>query len=344
MKNIKNYYIYIFISTITRNIVDIYSVIYLYQLGFTIKELVYLYIIVYFIGVFLSKLSLVIGNKIGYKYILIISSIVTSFTFYIITHSHNLYLIGFSLSLSIFTYHPIKHYYGIHFLKQKKDIGNTLILIYISSLLASFIVIKNLKIIYLITISIIGIIPTLFIKKEKSKKIIYSKKIPTNKLNYFIFDQFKIIFILLEPLYLYLISQNLSYVGLFNIVLTISSIIYMYVLVNKINILEKYKKFNIIFTIILILKINILNKTILLIVAFLEGIGIKTNELVSTMNFYQYYDNDIGYLIISEKIFCLVRTIILSIIYLLPVNLKIILYILIIGIFILSFQYKKDTT
>lgn len=344
MKNIKNYYTYIFISTITRNIIDVYSIIYLYKLGFSLKNIIYIYIIVYFLGIFLSKLSLTIGNKIGYKCILIVSSIITSFTFYIITYSYNLYLIAVCLSLSIFSYHPIKHYYGLLFLKHKKEIGNTLILIYIATLLASFIAIKNLNIIYLIIISIIGIIPALFIKKEKTNAIFYPKEIPKHKLNYFIFDQFKIIFILLEPLYLYLISSNLSYVGIFNITLTISSIIYIYLLANKIEIKRSYKYLNILFTIILILKINILNKNILLIIAFLEGIGIKTNELVSTMNLYDYKNNVIGYLIVSEKIFCLVRTILLSIVFLLPLNLKIILYILIIGIFILSFQYKKDTT
>ena len=120
MKNIKNYYTYIFISTITRNIIDVYSIIYLYKLGFSLKNIIYIYIIVYFLGIFLSKLSLTIGNKIGYKYILIVSSIITSFTFYIITYSYNLYLIAVCLSLSIFSYHPIKHYYGLLFLKHKK--------------------------------------------------------------------------------------------------------------------------------------------------------------------------------------------------------------------------------
>ena len=343
MKNIKNYYIYIFISTITRNIIDIYSVVYLYKLGFTIKNIIYIYTIVYFLGIFLSELSLTIGNKIGYKYILIASSIITSLTFLIIRYDYNLYLIALFLSLSIFTYHPIKHYYGLCFLKNKKEIGNTLILIYIAYLLASIIALNDLKIIYLVIISIIGIIPVLFIKKEHPPKIIPCQKIHKQKLNYFIFDQFKIIFILLEPLYLYLISSNLSYVGIFNIILTISSIIYVYLLSNKIDITKRYKTINILFTIILILKINILNKNLLLIIAFLEGIGIKTNELVSTMNLYSYHTNSIGYLILSEKIFCIVRTIILVIIYLLPIDLKLTLYFLITGIFILSFQYKKNT-
>ena len=344
MKKIKNYYIYIFISTITRNIIDIYSIVYLYELGFAIKKIIYIYTIVYFLGIFLSRLSLIVGNIIGYKYILMLSSIITGFTFYIIKYSYNLYLIAIFLSLSIFTYHPIKHYYGLLFLKQKKEIGNALILIYMASLLASLVVIGDIKPIYVIIASVGGIIPSLFIMKEEKKKIVYDKKIPKSKVSYFVFDQFRIIFILLEPLYLYLVSSNLYYVGIFNIVLTISFMVYIYLLTNKIDITRKYKIINILFTIVLALKINVLNRWLLLIIAFLEGIGIKTNELVSTMNLYQYEGNDIGYLILVEEIFCLVRVILLTIIYLVPISLKLILYLLIMGIFMLSFHYKKDTT
>lgn len=344
MKTIKNYNIYIFISTFTRNIIDVYSAIYLYQKGISIKNIISIYAITYFLGYFISNLSINLGNKVGYKYILISSSIFTSITFYIINNTDNIYLISLFLSLSMFTYHPVKHYYGITLLKHKKAIGNTLIFIYIAQLLSSYIAIKNMELIYLIIISIIGIIPALFIKKEKNNQIVYPSKISNNKLSFFFFDQFKIIFILLEPLYLYLISNNISYVGIFNIILTISSIIYIYLLVNKINIRKNYKYINILFTIILILKLNISNRYLLLIIAFLEGIGIKTNELVSTMNLYSNNQLNEGYIITSEKIFCITRALILSITYFLPFNLKINLYLLIIGIFILSFQYKKNTT
>ena len=344
MKNIKNYYMCIFISTITRNIIDVYSVVYLYQLGFNIKDILLIYMIVYFLGIFFSEGFIILGNKIGYKYILMLSSVITGVTFYIIRFNYNLYLISVFLAVSIFTYHPVRHYYGIRLLKEKKKIGKALILIYVASLLSSLIAIKNISFGYLLIISFIGIIPTLFIKKEKTKRITYPKIIVKSKLNFFIFDQFKILFILLEPLYLYLIASNISYVGIFNIVLTISSVICIYLLVNKIDISKYYKSMNIIFTIILILKINILDKRILLIIALLEGIGIKINELVSTMNFYDNVDDTIGYLILSEKIFCIVRVIILFVIYLLPINFKLVLYFLTIGIFILSFQYKKDTT
>ena len=343
MKTLKNYNIFIFISTFTRNIIDIYSIVYLYQKGIILKDIILIYALIYFLGVFISTLSIKIGSKLGYKYILIISTIITSITFYIINNINNIYLISLFLSLSIFTYHPIKHYYGMNILKNKKNIGNTLILTYIATILSSYIVINNLKTIYLIIIQIISIIPALFIKKEINKENNKIPKLKKNKLNFFILDQFKLIFILLQPLYLYIISRKVLYIGIFNIVLTISSVIYTYVIANKIDIEKKYKYINIIFCIILILKLNIINKTLLLVLAFIEGIGIKSNELISTINLYSVDNPNKEYIITTEKIFCLAKTIILCIIYFILPHFKIAMYFLIIGIFFLSFQYKKDT-
>ena len=344
MKNIKSYNIYIFISTFTRNIIDIYSIVYLYQKGINIKNIICIYALIYFLGIFISILGIKIGNKIGYKYILIFSSIITSITFYIINNTNNIYLISLFISLSTFTYHPIKHYYGIKLLNKKNQVGNTLIFTYIASLFSSYIIINNIKPKYLFIISIISIIPSLYIKKENKENIINKKVIPNKKILFFIFDQFRIIFILLESLYLYTISNTIKYVTIFNIILTISSIIFIYILSNKININKNYKYLNIIFTVVLLLKLNINNQKVLLLIAFLEGIGIKGNELISTINLYETKELNYKYIINSEIIFCLTRTIILCIIYFTTTNLKLILHILIIGIFIHSFQYKKNTT
>lgn len=342
MESTKKYNIYIFISTFTRNIIDIYSVVYLYQKGLNIKQIIAVYAMCYFLGSFISYLSINIGNKVGYKYILIISSIITSITIYIINNTMNLYLIAIFISLSMFTYHPIKHLYGTKLLKHKKEIGNTLIYIYIATLLSSYIVITNVKLLYLILLSIISLIPATFIKKNKSLKITYSK-INKSKLDFFIFDQFRIIFILLEPLYLYLISNNISYVGIINIILTVSSVVCIYIIVNKIDLFKNYKYINLIYILVLIFKINISIKNILLIIAIMEGIGNKINELASNINLYDNKQANEGYIITCEQFFCLTKTLILSAIYFINIDLIRTLYILIIGIFFLSFKYKKDT-
>lgn len=350
MKNIKFYNIYMFISTFTRNIIDLYSVVYLYKLYPSVKTIIGIYSLIYFLGIFISYLSIKLGNKVGYKYILIFSSIITSITFVVLNSTKiiNTYIVSILLSLSIFTYHPLKHYYGITLLNEKEKLGTSLILIYLASFFSSYFVIKDIKPIILIIITIIGIIPTLLIEKNIPKKIEYPKNILPSKIQFFIFDQFRILFLLLEPLYLYIISKTISYVGIFNIIITISSIIYLYLIANNknINIKKYYCYLNILFVIFLLLKLNITNKIILLIIAFFEGIGIKTNELISTMNLYKIKNLKLsekeGYLIISEIIFCSTRAIILFIFYLFNVSLVIMMYILLIGIFILSFQYSPS--
>ena len=350
MKNIKFYNIYMFISTFTRNIIDLYSVVYLYKLYPSVKTIIGIYSLIYFLGIFISYLSIKLGNKVGYKYILIFSSIITSITFVVLNSTKiiNTYIVSILLSLSIFTYHPLKHYYGITLLNEKEKLGISLILIYLASFFSSYFVIKDIKPIILIIITIIGIIPTLLIEKNIPKKIEYPKNILPSKIQFFIFDQFRILFLLLEPLYLYIISKTISYVGIFNIIITISSIIYLYLIANNknINIKKYYCYLNILFVIFLLLKLNITNKIILLIIAFFEGIGIKTNELISTMNLYKIKNLKLsekeGYLIISEIIFCSTRAIILFIFYLFNVSLVIMMYILLIGVFILSFQYSPS--
>lgn len=344
MKNVKFYNIYIFISTLTRNIIDIYSVVQLYKNGININNIIGIYSIVYFLGAYISVISLKVGNIIGYKYILILSSIVTSISFFAINQSTNLYIIAIFLSMSIFTYHPIKHYYGILLLKEKHQIGNMIILTYISSMIASYFTIKEMKMIYLIIVSLLSIFPTLFIVRENKQVIKYPKRISKSTFSFFILDQAKIIFLLLEPLYLYLISKKISFVGVFNIIITITSIVFVYVYANRKGIEYKYKFINTMFTIILFLKLSFSNKYILLLISIFEGIGIKTNELISTLNLYKNKSNVVGYIIICELIFCLTRSFILSIAYFLKLELKIILYILLIGIFFLGYVYKKEDT
>lgn len=339
MKNIKTYNLYLVISTFTRNIIDLYSVVYLYKLGFNVNNIILVYTIIFLLGILISYLSLKIGNALGYKYILIFSSIITSISFYILKNSTNLFLIAIFLSLSIHTYHPVKHYYGMNLLKEKNIISKSILLVFISSFIASYLVIKEINILYLIILSIVGIIPTLYIKKEPKKEIIY-KKIDRSKIKYFILDQTRVLFLLFEPLYLFIVANKISFVGTFNIVITISSILYLYFISNKLNLEKNYKYINIFFVIILILKLNIKNKIFLLIIAFFEGIGLKTNEVVSTHMLYKD-KTSLGYLIKSETIFLLTKSIILLIIYIFKIKLVIFMYLLLIGVFLLSFKYKK---
>ena len=125
--------------------------------------------------------------------------------------------------------------------------------------------------------------------------------------------------------------------------MVLSSVIYIYYFVRKIDYKKYFKYINIIFCIILLLKININNKYLILLISLFEGIGIKSFEIVSSENIYNIRKNinKKGYIIMSEVVFCLSNIIIYIISYIIN-DLKITMYILIITILFISFIKRND--
>ena len=357
MKKLTLYNIFLFLSNISRNIVEIFSFVYLYQKGYKIKNILLFYSIYYLVGVFISYITVYLTKYIKRKVLLIISGLLYGIAFYYLsvmrTTNYNLVILSIVLSTSSFIYHTIRHYYAMNLVDKVEDkkIASILISAYLpiifSSILGSYIVDKYsilVSSIIVIILSIISIIPLIFIKDDITNNKIEYSKINSNKLVFFILEQFKVIFLLLEPIYLYLyVKKSLNYVGAFNILICISSIIYLYYIAHRININKCFKYINIIFCLVLLLKLNITNKYILLIVALLEGLGIKSFELTSNKNIYNIENSNInGYLITCELIFCFLRSIICLIFYLFIDNVKVMLYISLVPIFLISFVKLTD--
>ena len=357
MANYKKYNIFIFLSTVARNIFEIFSSVFLYKMGYNLKEIMLFYFILYFTAILVNYISLKLLYYINGRWILIFSSLLFSYSFYYLINMDNniTNLIIFSIinSIASYTYHSLRHYFAIEILpKDNKQTStlNILIFTYIALIFApyigAFVTEKyeiTVTVILSLVFSILGIIPILKldIKKQTNKKIklkqVY-KKMPKNKIKFFILEQFKVIFLSLQPLYLYLnISSKLEYIGIFNIILGIASLIFIYIFIKKINLNKYFIYLNIMFIITLLFKINILNKNILLVIAFFEGLFLKMYETVSLTNIYNKDKNNvIEYLIICEIIFCLTRSIIcLACIFIL--DLKLILYLMIFGILLSGF-------
>ena len=357
MKKLTLYNIFLFLSNISRNIVEIFSFVYLYQKGYKIKNILLFYSIYYLAGVFISYITVYLTKYIKRKVLLIISGLLYGIAFYYLsvmsTTNYNLVILSIVLSTSSFIYHTIRHYYAMNLVDKVEDkkIASILISAYLpiifSSILGSYIVDKYsilVSSIIVIILSIISIIPLIFIKDDITNSKIEYSKINSNKLVFFILEQFKVIFLLLEPIYLYLyVKKSLNYVGAFNILICISSIIYLYYIAHRININKYFKYINIIFCLVLLLKLNITNKYILLVVALLDGLGIKSFELTSNKNIYNIENSNInGYLISCELIFCFLRSIICLIFYLFIDNVKVMLYISLVPIFLISFVKLAD--
>ena len=356
MTNIKRYNIFILLSTIARNVVEIFSSVLLYKFGYSIKEILIFFTILYLVGAITSIITIYLTNILKSKYILIISSIIFSGSFYFMSVMNktflNLIIFSIIYSVGCYSYHSLRHYFAIKSINGNKrnGIGNILIYSNIGIIIASIILpyIQNkfgalsLSIIVII-ISLISLIPLFKLKIKEDTSKIKLQKIEKNKLTFFVLEQAKVINLILQPLYLYLfINNKIEYIGIFNVVMGISSCIFVYFFVRKVDDIKYFKYLNILFCIFLLLKLNVTNKYLILLIGLFEGLGVKMFEVVSSENIYNIKkDTNVkGYIITTEIIFCLVRSI-FCFIGILINDIKIILYTSILLIFLTGFIRRK---
>jgi len=355
MSNNLKYNLFLLLSTLSRNLIEVFNIALLYKLNYSIKEILLYYTVFFFFSIFTSIFTIYLTNYIKSKYILIISNIFFCLSYYFLNNMNytitNLIIFALLSSFSSYTYHSIRHYFALKYTDtSNRQIGSIAIFsflgVIISSYLGPYFTEKyslTLTLIIMLIFSLISLVFLILIKENKTKEKI--KNIKLNKRKYFfIFEQSKILFTLIQPLFLYLyISKDLKYIGIFNVINAIASIILIYYAVIKINVNKYFKYINILLIITLILKLNILNKYFILIIAFFEGLFTKVYEIVSMKNMYQIKTNNIkSYLLKVEIIFCLVRSIFMFIFYLFLEDVKIILYILLVFMFISSFLIKDS--
>lgn len=357
MTNIKKYNIFILLSTIARNIVEVFSSVLLYKMGYSLKEILLFFSILYFIGAITSTLIIYLTRVINAKYILIFSSFVFSGSFYFMSimekSMSNLIIFSIIYGIGSYSYHSLRHYFAIKSMDKdkKKDIGSILIFsnmgLIIAPILVSYVT-KKLSIVILaiivIVLSILAIIPLFKLDIKDDNTEIKFERISKNKILFFVLEQAKVINLSLQPLYLYLfINSKIEYVGIFNAIMGISACIFIYFFVRKIDDNKYFKYLNILFCLLLLLKLNIKSKYLILIIGFFEGLGIKMFDVVSAENIYNIDKNTNvkGYLIIVEIIFCLVRSIFCLIGYFIN-DIKIILYLSIILIFMVGFVKRYN--
>lgn len=364
MQNCKKYNIFIFISTLSRNIIEVFSAVLLYKMGYSIRNILLFYFLIYFVGIFINYISLTLTKVINPKLIILISGIMFGLSFYYLSTmentTDNLIIYSILFSASSYTYHSMRHYFALKVLNKQNSsqkVGNILIFTYIAIMLSSYFgaYLTNtygLITVVLITIliSLISIIPLLQIKvttyDQKTNILTTVKEMQNKNTIFFFLEQFKVIFLSLQPLYLYIyVKNNIEYIGLFNIFTSLASIVCIYFFVRKINHNKYFLLLTTLFSLILILKINIANKIIILIIAFFEGLFTKMYETVSLENIYYEGINKevVSYLILAEFIFCFIRSLICLLLFIFNFKLKTMLYICIIGIFISGFtKFKRN--
>jgi len=351
MNKQKTYNIFLFLSTFTRSLVEVFSLVLLYKKGYSLNNLIFFLFLQYTVGILVNYLSL----KIYYKTVLVISSIIYGLSFIYLSLMNNnlisLSILAILLSFGNYSYHTIRHFLALSMINDKKRNTSKLIIInylgIITSSLIGMYLINKLPftitsiIIFIISfISIFPIIkqPKIIIPKSNNKKI----TLPKNKIIFNILEQFKVIFLELQPLFLYIyIDNSIYYVGIFNIITNIASLIVIFFISKKIT-NNHFKYYCLILGLIFILKLNIKSGLSLLALAFLEGIFVKIYENISLNNLYNYDNTHItSYLLTEELIFFTSKSLIMLIYSILKLNIYTIMYLNIIGIIISGLFIKQ---
>lgn len=342
-KYYKNYHIFLFLSTITRGLVSVFSLVILYQKGYSLSDLFFFLFLLYAFGLFVNVISL----RLNYKFVLVTSSLLYGICYLYLSVMKNTYssLILFSLLLSIstYSYHVTRHYLALSILKKENLKTNQLVcMIYLGTIISSIIgtiLISKLPIlisgILILILSLISIYPVLTKKiklKETRRSSIFKIKLSKSKIIFSILEQFKVIFLEIQPLFLYLSVKNkIWYVGVFNIITNLSSLIVVYFFSKRVE-RNNFKYLSLLLAIILFIKLHLKSGIFLLIIAFFEGIGIKIYENISLENLYELGENEIiSYLSLEEIIFFLTKSLIIGIAYLFHFNLYLLLSICIIA-------------
>ena len=350
MTNLKKYNIFITITTFAKLMIEVFIPLLLYNIGFQLNEILIFYLVQFFTIFLFNIPATYIGQKITFKKLMIISSILFSLTYLYINYMTNniikLVILSVLNGLYLSTYWIGRHIYGISIIKEKETTDNVskyMIFGIIGSLPASYIgayILEkygyiSLSIIILI-LSFISLFPLFKIKinqkinKIKIKQII--KKFPKQNYIFLFFEQLKFFTILLFPLYIYInIKSELKYIALTNVIIGISSILYILYIAKKMDENKKdyLKPMLLAMFIILLIKLNINSSNIILFIIFIEGISKSALDTIILRNTYSYKANynNISYILFIEQLYSLFRFIITTIYLILEVNLKTILYI-----------------
>lgn len=365
MSDLKKYNIFIFITSFAKLLVEIFIPLILYNMSFTIKEIILFLILKYSFCLLFIPVGYFIGKKYSVSTLMILSSIIFSITYIYLSQINknltSLIILSILYSSYLMFYWLGRHTYGLSIIEDKKTTDNvslynifTILGGLFSPFIGSYIIEKTstltLSTIVLV-LMIISIIPLTKIKKIKLNPNTQIKHIIKSfpKTNYIFntLDQLRYILYAVLPLWIYInIKSKYSYIGILNIITGLGSIIYIYLLSKK---MDKNKKDYLslsllIMGIIYFLKITITSNLAYLIITLFEGITKSSLDTITLRNTYVYQKNYCitSYIIFTEIINNIARTLFLIIFYIFNIPLKTMLLICILGIFLNVFVKYDD--
>lgn len=349
--NQKKFGIYVFLSTFSRNLIEVFIPIVLYKYGYNIKEIIFYYLTANIISLFLSYPFVYLSQKYNNK-VLSIIGIVTFLILQILLNCMNKsiwYLLIIATLFAIYRrgYWIARRYYNLKIIK-KKNISTTYSIIsiinqigviisaYLGSIVLDYL---NLNILTIVAICIFtaSLIPLYLLEfkndraNTKLEVVKTLKEIPKNYI--YLFGSYELLNVIkfIIPLYLFIYVKNTyQTIGILNLITNFALIIFTYLFGKKLDISKKnYLTISIIITtIIYMLKVQVLGYT-LLIISFFEGIAIKMYELTISKEFYslsknfEYSNYNLAYELIQNFF----RSFVVLILFVFNIDLKIMVYI-----------------
>lgn len=305
--NQKKFGVYVFISTFSRNLIEIFIPIILYQYGYNLKEVIFYYFLVNLISLIITYPCISFSKKYNNRVLAIIGII----AFVMLQISLNFmfdsvwYLVLLACLFALYRrgYWISRRFYNLKVIKKEKiSIINSLISIinqigvitssYIGSLFLDFINIKILTVIAII-LFLISIVPLYLLKfnhERNDVKLEFGKTIKQiSNTDLYLFGSYELLNVMkfLFPLYLFMyVNNTYQTVGFISLLTNLSIVIFSYVYGRTISGKKNYLVLSIFLVVIVfIFKANC-TSYLLIIISFLEGISTKMYELSIAKEFY----------------------------------------------------------
>lgn len=367
--NKKKFGIYVFLSTFSRSLIEVFIPVILYKFGYSIKEVLLYYLIVNLVSLLITYPSIYISNKYNNKILSIVG--ITSFIALQVALNYMvrsmLYLILIAVLFAFYRrgYWISRRYYNLEIIKDKNIatsysiimILNQLAVVvsgYIGSLILDFVSLRVLTIIAIILFALC-LIPINMMKFEHEKKQ-YNlnlkdtiKSIPKSDIYLFGSYELNNVIKFLIPLYIVIyVKDTYQTIGLVTLITNLALLIFTFLFGKKLDKSKSnYLKIAILLTVaIYILKVNSIGFA-LFIVSFIEGFVSKMYELSINKEFYtlskqfEYYNYNLMYEI-TQNLF---RSILVFILYITNLDIRNMIYVslafVLFGIF-LKFKPKIE--
>ena len=369
MNNRKKFELYVFLSTFSRNLIEVFIPVILYKFGYELREVITYFLLSNIFSLVLSYPLIEFSKKFNNKiltFIGIIAFVSLQIMIANITYSMTyILIISFLYALYRRGYWISRRFYNLQVMEKEK-IGTTFSIIsivnqlgvifasYIGAVMLDYLTVELVTVISII-IFMLSILPLSFMKfkheknNEKITLIKTLKSIPFS--NLYLFGSYELLNVIKCFFSLYIViyvKDTYSTVGLFNLITNLSVLGFSYFYGKKIDEKKNYLKLSIILVVITyIFKANT-TYIALAIVSFFEGVFTKMHEISISKEFYtlskkfEYNNYNLAYEVVQNSF----RTIALICVLIFNIDLKVMIYILLtfqlIGICLNFKQLEKD--